>query len=325
MRRAHRAARRAGRVITKHRSQYSRKKVRVATGMVLRTTGVVAAGAYLATRGAVVHGRRTYKRIAPHVRRIAGGVSRASYAYATVYGRHAATTVRHRAMRAVARHRVTQRRKRTLKANPGLHAALVASGVMPTRDPRIARRASALFATSVGPPRRRPTDHSSRPPRAARSAATPKDRARAARPHPTRPARTTPATTTAGGNTMSTPAVPAKLHSTNPAYHLNTGFKLAGEYEPESWVGWLQFLNGTASAFRQGSESFTQLALHMDIKRRMDPRALAGLYTLGGAIGQLGDLAVASAHTFWRLYSDRLENDGRGRVMDDEGRFFGNR
>lgn len=124
---------------------------------------------------------------------------------------------------------------------------------------------------------------------------------------------------------MSTPAVPARLHSTNPAYHLTTGFKLAGEYEPENWIGWIQFLNGTAGAFRQGSESFTQLALYMDLKRRMDPRALAGLYTLGGAIGQLGDLAVASAHTFWRLYSDRLENDGRGRVMDDEGRFFGNR
>lgn len=121
------------------------------------------------------------------------------------------------------------------------------------------------------------------------------------------------------------PVQPFKLHSTNPAYHLDTGFRLAGQYEPETWVGWMQFLQGTAAAFRQGSESFTQLALYMDVKRRMDPRALAGLYTLGGAIGQLSDLSVASAHTFWRLYSDRLESHGRGRVMDDENRFFGNR
>src|SRR5690606_17285105 len=161
--------RRAKAVITKNKHQYRQKPIRVATGMVVRTTGVAAAGAYLATRGAVVHGRRTYKRIAPHVRRIAGGVSRASYAYATVYGRHAATTVRHRALRAVARLGVTQGRKRRLKANPGLHPALVASGVMPSRDPRLARRAPALFATSVGPPRRRPATSSPRPPRATRS------------------------------------------------------------------------------------------------------------------------------------------------------------
>ena len=118
--------------------------------------------------------------------------------------------------------------------------------------------------------------------------------------------------------------VPAKLHSTNPAKHLMTGFKMIGEYEPESWVGWIQFLQGMAKAYRQGGESMIQLALYMDVKRRMDPRALSGLYVLGNATGQLGDLSAASAHKFWALYADRFDrSSGRGRTMDDETRFFG--
>ena len=311
-------------MITKNRYQYRQKPIRVATGMVVRTTGVAIAGAYLATRATVVHGRRIYKRVAPHARRIAGGTARASYAYSTVYGHHAATTVRRRALRAAARHRTAHRRRRLLRANPDLHAALVATGSMSTRSMRIARRAASLLDTDTSPPKSTTPKPAAPKVKPATTRPVTPGRASTNPTPPTRPAPNPSASTKTGGNTMSTPSVPAKMHSTNPAHHLMAGFRLAGETEPDNWVSWMQFLQGSAAAFRQGSESYTQLALTMDLKHRMDPRALVGLYTMGGALGQLSDLTVASAHTFWRLYSDRLENNGaRGRAMTDETKFFG--
>lgn len=302
---ARRRARAAKKFITKHRHEYHRKKVRVASGLVLRTTGVVVAGAYLAARGAVVHGRRAYKRTSPHVRRVAGGAARAGYAYTTVYGRHMATTVRRKALRAAARQRAAMRRRRTLRANPDLHASLVASGAMSTRSIRVARRAAQLFADTSAPWK---TPAEPRPKKPALAVVS--------RVHTT---RTAPKPS---GGSMSKPSVPA-MASTNPAYHLSHGFRLLAEVDPDRWLEWLYFLQETATAFRIGSESYTQLAIHMDLRRRMDPRALAPLYLISGGMSQLADLSLASANKFWQLYSDRLDKkNNRGRAMNNEEQFF---
>lgn len=123
---------------------------------------------------------------------------------------------------------------------------------------------------------------------------------------------------------MNAPVVSTSIHSTNPAYHFRQAFKLIGSYEPESWIGWLQFHTETAKAFIEGNDALTALALRMDVVNRMDPRATSGLYVMGAAAGQFGHLTAATGKTFWTLYQDRFEKNGaRGRTMRDENRFFG--
>lgn len=111
-------------------------------------------------------------------------------------------------------------------------------------------------------------------------------------------------------------------NTTNPASLLEQGFKLTGNYEPITFIDWMQQLRGQAAAFRQASESYLQLAIYLDLKRRMDPRALSALYVIAAASGQMADTFIAAANQFWVLYADRLDNNYRGRVMDDERQFF---
>src|SRR5690606_23740551 len=123
-----------------------------------------------------------------------------------------------------------------------------------------------------------------------------------------------------GGNTVA--SVATTSGTTNPAAVLESGFKLVGEFNPINWLDWIQQLRDQAAAFRQASQSYLQPAVLMALKRRMDPRALIGLYVIAAAMGQAADVFIATANQFWSLYSDRFETNGRGRTMDDENAFF---
>src|SRR5690606_27998084 len=138
-------AKQARRFVTKNSHDWKRKKVRTTVGMAGRVAGVALAGGYLAARTGVKHGRRVYKRTAPHVRRVAGHAARYVHTRATVYGQHYATRVRRKALRTIARHRVAGRKRQQLRRDPLLHAALVANGQMSTRNMQIARRAAGLL------------------------------------------------------------------------------------------------------------------------------------------------------------------------------------
>ncbi|MBA8827839.1 hypothetical protein FHX42_005246 [Saccharopolyspora lacisalsi] len=139
--------------------------------------------------------------------------------------------------------------------------------------------------------------------------------------------RSTPTGAPDGGDTRFTdqggsPVTTGIPQTTNPVAALDGAFKLVAEYNPANWHDWIQQLRGQAAAYRQASQSYLQLAMFLDLRRRMDPRALAGLYVVAAAMGQIADLFIATANTFWQLYSDRFENAGRGRTMDDENSFF---
>lgn len=126
-----------------------------------------------------------------------------------------------------------------------------------------------------------------------------------------------------GGSPVATVATQGAQGTTNPASVLENGFRLVGDYVPVNWADWMQQLRQQAGSFRQASQSYLQLAVFMDVRMKMDPRALMGLYVIAAAMGQTADVFIATANQFWTLYNDRFENSGRGRTMADESSFFG--
>ena len=349
-------ARQARRVVGKNAGQWRTKKMRTSVSIAGRAAGVTVAGGYLATRSTVKTARRAYKRSAPHVRRVAGHTARTVASYASVYGEHYARRAQRTAVRMRARARVAGRRREHYRRDPLYRASMIAHGQTETRSLRDARRAAHLLdPRSKRTTRRRGRQH--RVPAAGhrrrantaqqerRQDAATRARARAVRSNPygripvpehqqwdravdasrtqiptqqstnTQP---TSAPTTPRGGAMAT----TTGNTTNPASLLEQGFKLTGNYEPITFIDWMQQLRGQAAAFRQASESYLQLAIYLDLKRRMDPRALSALYVIAAASGQMADTFIAAANQFWVLYADRLDNNYRGRVMDDERQFF---
>ena len=110
----------------------------------------------------------------------------------------------------------------------------------------------------------------------------------------------------------------------NPTTDLQKGFVALAEFEPEDYHDWMQLLITLSQTLRDGAEAMTLLTERMDVKERMDPRALHKLYMAGQTLGAAMQLVAGSSKDFWRLYQDRFEQDSnRGRTMRDESNFFG--
>lgn len=110
----------------------------------------------------------------------------------------------------------------------------------------------------------------------------------------------------------------------NPAVMIANGYRMLADFQPETYQDWMYLLITLSQAHKVAAESIVQFSGYMDVIRRMDMRVLGPLYATAEVHIRLWQLYALAANRTWQLYADRIENGGRGRVLDDEGRFFGN-